>query len=151
LATGFKRKAALVETEIRHDCTGVDWKKVTETLKRVGMSYSDPDFHRRAFENSHTTVFVYYGGQMVGFGRAISDGVCQGAIYDVAVVPEFQKKGFGKAILKNILARLAHCNIILYASPGKEGFYKTLGMRKMKTGMALFINAEDKKQRGFTE
>jgi hypothetical protein len=39
----------------------------------------------------------------------------------------------------------------LYASPGKEGFYKTLGMRKMKTGMALFINAKDKKQRGFTE
>jgi ribosomal protein S18 acetylase RimI-like enzyme len=151
MATGLKREAALVETEIRRNCSGVDWKEVSETLRRVGMSYGEPDFHRKAFENSHTTVFVYHGSQLIGFGRAISDGVCQAAIYDVAVVPEFQKKGVGTTIIKHILDRLAHCNIILYASPGKEGFYKTLGMRKMKTGMALFINAEDKKQRGFTE
>jgi ribosomal protein S18 acetylase RimI-like enzyme len=150
-ATGLKRKTDLVETEIKYDCSGVNWNEVSETLKRVGMSYGNPGFHRKAFENSHTTVFVYHGSQLIGFGRAISDGVCQAAIYDVAVVPEFQKKGFGTTIIKHILDRLAHCNIILYASPGKEGFYKTLGMRKMKTGMALFINAEEKKERGFTE
>jgi ribosomal protein S18 acetylase RimI-like enzyme len=150
-ATGLKRKADLVRTEIKYDCSRVDWKEISETLKRVGMSYGNPDFHKKAFENSHTMVFVYHGSQLIGFGRAISDGVCQAAIYDVAVVPEFQKKGVGTTIISHILARLAHCNVILYASPGKEGFYKTLGMRKMKTGMALFINAEEKRERGFTE
>jgi ribosomal protein S18 acetylase RimI-like enzyme len=151
MATGLKRKATLMETEIRRDCSGVDWKEVSETLRRVGMSYGEPDFHRKAFENSHTTVFVYCGDQLIGFGRAISDGVCQAAIYDVAVVPEFQKKGVGTAIIKHILGMLAHCNVILYASPGKEGFYKTLGMRKMKTGIARFLNPEEKKKSGFTE
>ena len=150
-ADDLKWKAALVETEIKYDGSGVDWKEISETLRRVGMSYGDPDSHRKAFENSHTTVFAYRGDQLIGFGRAISDGVCQAAIYDVAVVPEFQKKGVGTAIIKHILARIAHCNVILYASPGKEGFYKTLGMRKMKTGMARFIKAEEKKERGFTE
>jgi len=73
------------------------------------------------------------------------------AIYDVAVIPEFQKKGIGTTIIKNILYKLSQCNIMLYASPGKEEFYRTLGLRKMRTGMALFRKAEEMKKKGFTE
>ena len=137
--------------EIKSICSNVDWKTVSETLKLVGMAHFEPDVHRRAFEASHTTVFVYSCGRLIGFGRAISDGVYQAAIYDVAVIPEFQKKGIGTTIIKSILDRLSQCNIILYASPGKEEFYRTLGLRKMRTGMALFRKAEEMKEEGFTE
>ena len=105
----------------------------------------------RAFEASHTTVFVYHADRLIGFGRAISDGVYQAAIYDCAVLPEFQGKGIGTTIMKNILLRISHCNIILYASPGKEGFYQTHGFRKMKTGMAIFKKAGAMREGGFTE
>ena len=37
---------------------------------------------------------------LIGFGRAISDGEYQGAIYDVAVLPENQGKGVGRVIKK---------------------------------------------------
>jgi hypothetical protein len=47
--------------------------------------------------------------------------------------------------------KLSSCNFILYASPGKEEFYQTLGFSKMKTGMALFLKAQQMKERGFTE
>ena len=140
-----------MELDIRFDCSGVDWQVVAETLKYVGMAHFEPDVHRRAFEASHTTVFVYHGGRLIGFGRAISDGVYQAAVYDVAIVPEFQGKGIGRTIMTNILSRLSDCNVILYASIGKEAFYRTLGMRKMKTGMALFRNAEAMAKKGFTE
>jgi ribosomal protein S18 acetylase RimI-like enzyme len=140
-----------MELDIRCDCSGVDWKIVSETLKRVGMAYEEPDVHRRAFEASHTVVFVYRAAQLVGFGRAISDGVYQGAIYDVAIVPEFQKKGIGTIIIKKILERLPRCTIILFASPGKEDFYKSMNFRKMKTGMALFRDPDKMKAKGFTE
>jgi GNAT superfamily N-acetyltransferase len=140
-----------VQIDIKHDSSGVDWKTVSETLKRVGMTYDDPDMHKKAFVASHTAVFAYHAGQLVGFGRAISDGIFQAAIYDVAVVPEFQKKGIGKAIMKSILDRLPQCNLIMFATPGKEGFYQTLGFRKMKTGMALFRKAASMAERGFTE
>lgn len=66
-----------MEVDVRHDCAGVDWKTVAGTLKRVGMAYHDPDMHRRAFEASHATVFVYHDNRLIGFGRAISDGVYQ--------------------------------------------------------------------------
>ena len=29
---------AIMETDIRYDCAGVDWGLVSETLKRVGMA-----------------------------------------------------------------------------------------------------------------
>jgi len=137
--------------EIQSDCSGVDWVLVAETLKRVGMAHREPEVHRRAFEASHTTVFVYEAGQLVGFGRALSDGAYQAAVYDVAVLPEFQGRGLGKLIMKNILERVAGCNVILYASPGKESFYRKLGFRLMKTGMALFSKPELMKEKGFTE
>lgn len=127
---------------IKTDCAGVDWRLVSETLKEVGMASHEPDVHRRAFAASHTTVFVYDGSCLAGFGRAISDGQYQAAIYDVAVVPRFQGQGIGKTIVQTILNRLKHCNLILYASPGKEGFYKNLGFGAMKTGMALFTSAQ---------
>lgn len=140
-----------MELDIRFDCSGVDWRIVAETLERVGMAHFEPDMHRRAFEASHTTVFVYHDGRLIGFGRAISDGVYQAAVYDVAIVPEFQGMGLGRTIMTRILSRISHCNVILYASIGKEDFYRTLGMRKMKTGMALFRNAEAMEAKGFTD
>ncbi len=137
--------------EITLDCSQVDWELVPQILKRVGMGYHEPDIHKKAFENSHTTVFVYRDGQLIGFGRAISDGAYQAAVYDIAVVPEFQGQGIGRTIMTTIQARLPQCNIILYASPGKEDFYRKLGWRKMKTGMALFKDPEQKAKKGFTE
>jgi len=140
-----------MEIDIIYDCSETDWKAVSETLKRVGMAYEEPDVHKRAFEASHTTVFVYKDSQLIGFGRAISDGAYQAAVYDVAVVPEFQKMGIGRMIMEKILERLSGCNVILYARPGKEEFYRRLGLRKMKTGMALFRNPEKMARRGFTD
>ena len=140
-----------MQVEVQYGCDGVDWKVVSETLQRVGMAHYEPDVHKQAFEASHTTVFAYCGGQLIGFGRAISDGVYQAIIFDVAVLPEFQGKGIGTVIMKKLLARTAPCNVILYASPGKEAFYATLGFSKMKTGMALFRNAEKMRAKGFTE
>lgn len=140
-----------MEFDIKHDCTGVDWKAVSETLKCVGMAHHAPNVHRRAFEASHTTVFVYHAHRLIGFGRAISDGVYQAAVYDCAVLPECQGQGIGKMIMSNIMVALPDCNFILYASPGKEGFYQKLGFRRMKTGMARFRNSTSMRTRGFTD
>ena len=140
-----------MEVDISFDCAGIAWETISETLRRVGMAYYSADGHKRAFEASHTTVFAWHAGQLIGFGRAISDGIYQAAIYDVAVAPEYQGKGIGAVIIENILSKLPECNVILYATPGKEGFYRTLGFRKMATGMALFKNPETMAERGFTE
>ena len=124
------------------DCSDVDWNVIAESLKKVSMAYHQPEVHRRAFEASHTTVFIYEDSKVIGFGRAISDGEYQGAIYDVVVLPEAQGKGIGKIIMQTILDQLPGCNLILYATPGMEDYYKKLGFGLMKTGMALFTTSQ---------
>ena len=140
-----------MDVEIKYDCGGADWQAITDMLQRVGMTHYEPDLHQKAFENSAVTVFIYHENQLIGFGRAISDDAYQAAIYDVVVAPEFQRRGLGHTIIETILTRLPPCNIILYASPGKEAFYEKHGLRKMKTGMARFTNADRMRARGFTE
>jgi GNAT superfamily N-acetyltransferase len=131
-----------MKLKITTDCSGIDWQTIADSLKKVGMAYHEPEVHKRAFEASHTTVFIYEDSQLIGFGRVISDGEYQGAIYDVAVLPEAQGKGIGKVIMQTILDRLTNCNLILYATPGMEGFYKNLGFRLMRTGMAVFTTPQ---------
>jgi predicted N-acetyltransferase YhbS len=70
---------------------------------------------------------------LAGFARAISDGVCQAAVYDCALAPDCQRKGLGRMIMETILSELPDCDVLLCAAPGKEGFYEKLCFRKMKT------------------
>ena len=140
-----------MKLRLQFDTTNIHWERVAEILQTVGMAYHDSETHKTAFENSYVVVFAFDEDEMIGFGRAISDGTYQAAIYDVAILPDYQGKGIGKAIVDRILTKCPNCSVILYAAPGKELFYEKLNFRKMKTGMALFTNAERMKQRGFTE
>ena len=69
---------------------------------------------------------MFDGSEMIGFGRALSDGAYQAAIYDVAVLPAYQGKGIGKLIVEKLIERCPDCNYILYSSPGKEIFYQKM-------------------------
>jgi len=137
--------------QIRQNCSGVDWNAISEILKRTGMASFAPEIHQKIFEASYAVAFAYDGDRLIGCGRALSDGIYQAALYDIAVLPEYQKKNAGRNLVESILARTGQCNVILYASPGKEGFYRKLGFRAMKTGMARFIRAEAMAEKGFTE
>jgi Acetyltransferases len=136
-----------VETEMND----IDGDRIVEILRRAGMAYHSSAVHVRAFTNSYSVVFVFDASTLVGFGRAISDGEYQAAIYDVAVLPEYQGLGIGRLIVQNIVKQAPLCNYILYASPGKERFYEKEGFRRMKTGMALFVNGQQMSEKGFTE
>lgn len=140
-----------MDLRFQYDCTDIDWEVVPQILKTVGMSFHDTDIHKKTFFSSASVVFAYDDLQLIGFGRAISDGFIQAAIYDVAVLPEYQGMGIGKQMIDKIVASLPGCNFILYAAPGKEIFYKKLKFRRMKTGMALFVKADIMSNRGFTE
>ena len=133
------------------DTANINWDLVVEILQSVGMAYHTDETHKRAFSNSQVVVFVFDEENLVGFGRAISDGEYQAAIYDVAVLPDYQGKGIGKMIIQTIVEKIPNCNFILYASPGKERFYEKENFKRMKTGMALFINGERMQRNGFTE
>ncbi|WP_231717053.1 GNAT family N-acetyltransferase [Desulfosarcina ovata] len=151
MALKQQKKSVQMNIQIKTECTDIDWGTVPEILKSVGMAHYSPEKHRQAFEASCCTIFLYDGEDLIGFGRAISDGAYQAVVYDVAILEKYQGHGFGKRIIQEILSRVSNCHVILYASPGKEGFYEKYGFRRMKTGMASFLNKDAMAKRGFTE
>lgn len=136
---------------LQFDTKNINWDLIVDILQKVGMSYHTSEIHKRAFDKSYTVVFAFDEDILVGFGRAISDGEYQAAIYDIAVLPSYQGKGIGKIIIQAIVKNSPNCNFILYASPGKEKFYEKENFKRMKTGMALFINNEKMRAKGFIE
>ena len=140
-----------MELHIQTDCRNIDWEVVSQTLRQVGMAWWEAGKEESIFKASQAVVFIFEGEKLIGFGSAISDRLIQAALYDVAVVPEYQKRGIGRVIIENLCHQLPGCNIILYAAPGKETFYRKLGFSRMLTGMALFTDARSKRERGFTD
>jgi len=139
---------AVGKLNIQENCEDIDWMEVRHCLRTVDMAYRDPELHRQAFNNSYAVVFLREGKRLIGFGRAISDGAYQAAVYDVAVLPPYQRQGLGTLIMERLLVRLADCNVILYANPGREDFYLKLGFRPLLTGMGKFLKPAVLKARG---
>jgi GNAT superfamily N-acetyltransferase len=144
-------KGATMTYRFQEDCDGVNWHQVRELLREAGMGYHDHALHRQAFRNSEAVVFVWAGERMAGFGRAISDGAYQAAVYDMVVAPEHQGRGVGKQILEMILKKVGPCNVILYANPGREGFYGKMGFGHLRTGMGRFIRPSEVREKGILE
>jgi ribosomal protein S18 acetylase RimI-like enzyme len=66
-------------------------------------------------------------GVLVGFCRAISDGVTNAYVSTVAVLPEYRGKGIGAELVKRLLEGRDTIRFVLHAAPGVQGFYRKLG------------------------
>ena len=137
-----------MQVHLSYDCQNIYWNLLMALLKRSGMGTYAPELHRRAFENSYRTVFLYDGDRLIGCGRLLGDGAYQGAIYDVAVDAQYRGCGLGQKIMDELLNSAGSMNILLYASPGKVSFYEKFGLNAAKTGMVRFQNPSVLKEKG---
>ena len=125
------------------DIDDVDWGELSELYRLAPLGVKPPDSLRTVFSNSMFKCFIYSGGRLVGAGRAIADGLDCAYLADVAVHPDFQGNGMGKAIIARLVeAAKGHKKIILYANPGAEGFYLNQGFLPMLTAMAIWDDQE---------
>lgn len=117
----------------------IDWEELSNLYRIAPLGNKKAADLQIVFTNSMFRCFVYDGGRLVGVGRALADGVDCSYLCDIAVHPDYQGRGLGKEIVVRLrdLSK-NHRKIILYAAPGKDGFYLKLGFRRMLTAMAIF-------------
>jgi len=127
----------------------IDWEALSDLYKIAPLGDKKPENLKTVFSNSRYVCFVYEDALLVGVGRALADGVDCSYICDVAIHPDFQGLGIGKAIVTQLVEfSKDHTKIILYANPGKEPFYTKLGFYKMNTAMAIFKDKNSALARG---
>ena len=137
--------------EIRAELKSNLWDELAEIFRNSPMSGRTTADLKTAFENSTIKCFAFSNGRLIGCGRALSDEVYQAVLYDIVVHQEFRNSGIGTAIVKNLLDRIKAKNIILYAVPGVEAFYGTLGFKKLKTAMGYFRSSLSDAHMGYIE
>jgi ribosomal protein S18 acetylase RimI-like enzyme len=94
----------------------------------VGFKRSQDPAHLLAMvEGARWVVSAWVGGELVGFARAISDGVSNAYVSTVAVHPEHQRRGIGRALMLRIVEGRGDVKFVVHTSPAGEGLYRSLG------------------------
>jgi ribosomal protein S18 acetylase RimI-like enzyme len=129
-----RRAAAKEEAAVIVYQDGVDG--VTEDLLAgffVGWpNPPTPAVHLRLLRRSQHSVLARDGaeGPVVGFVSAISDGVLSAYIPLLEVLPAYQGRGIGKALMARMLDQLRDLYMVdLLCDPELQPYYERLGMR----------------------
>ena len=84
-------------------------------------------------------------GHAVGMGRVISDGVSDGYIQDLVVLPEYRKTGIGAQIVSILVKKCVERGISwigLIAEPDTEKFYLPFGFHPMEGHVPLIFRSD---------
>lgn len=86
----------------------------------------------RALKNSHCALGAFDGRKMVGFFRALSDGVSDAYLLDLFVDPEYRGRGIASELTARIVAKLKSDGIewiTAISTPEAKNMYLRIGKR----------------------
>ena len=95
---------------------------------------------KKCLANSDVIVSVWVGREIVGFGRALTDGVYRGVLWDIVIDQNHQGKGFGTLIVKNILSskKIKTTKKLYLMTTNKKLFYSQFDFKEV-TSQNLLI------------
>ncbi len=94
------------------------------------MEHPDAEAVTVMLQNSYAVSAAFHGERLIGFMRALSDGVSDAYMLDLVVRSEYRKLGIGRVILENLAAHLKEKGIdwvLCIGAPGTEAFYGKTG------------------------
>jgi len=91
------------------------------------------DGTRTLLENTQIFVTIRKDNILIGYGRAISDGIYRALVDDIVIDENYREKGLGKDILSVLLEKLqAVDEIFLNTGEHLEVFYEKFGFERAK-------------------
>ncbi len=84
-------------------------------------------------KNTRNYVLIKDKSRLIGYGRALSDGVYRAILDDIVVDKDYRKQGVGNQIVQELLHQLTNVEqVFLNTKPGLENFYNNHGFSKSK-------------------
>jgi ribosomal protein S18 acetylase RimI-like enzyme len=111
------------------DPAAVDLPELATLFVTAGWGWRAADLTQLAalVEGSRYVVSALDGEHLVGFARAISDGVTNAYVSTVAVLPAYRGRGIGASLVNRLLDGKDAIRFVLHAGEGVHDFYRKLG------------------------
>ena len=95
---------------------------------------------KKSLANSDVIVSLWVGNEIVGFGRALTDGIYRGVLWDIVIDQNHQGKGFGTLIVKSLLSSktIKNTKKIYLMTTNKKKFYSQFNFSEV-TSQDLLI------------
>ena len=80
---------------------------------------------KKCLANSDVIVSLWVGNEIVGFGRALTDGIYRGVLWDIVIDQNHHGKGFGTIIVKKLLSskKIKNTRKLYLMTTNKKLFY----------------------------
>lgn len=105
-----------------------------QLFESVGWEAPGEEQIAAALNGSRALFCAREGERPLGMARLIGDGGMSWYVKDLAILPEFQGRGIGRALMQAIEEWILACtphgwavSLELISSKGREGFYEKLG------------------------
>ena len=94
---------------------------------------------KKCLANSDVIVSLWVGNEIVGFGRALTDGIYRGVLWDIVIDKDHQGKGFGTIIVNNLLSskKIKNTKKLYLMTTNKKLFYSQFNLREVTTQTLL--------------
>jgi predicted N-acetyltransferase YhbS len=133
------------------DFESADFEEIDALFRAAGLGGRDPARYREACRRSYACVLAWDEGRIVGIGRLLSDGYVASAVFDMAVLPDYQGRGIGRRIMGLLHEAVPRSTHLLFAVPGVEDFYRKMGYYDCRTGMIRPSDPEKAARAGYID
>ena len=95
---------------------------------------------KKCLAKSDVVISIWVGNEIVGFGRALTDGIYRGVLWDIVIDQNHQGKGFGKLIVNNLLSskEIKNTKKVYLMTTNKKLFYSQMDFKEV-TSQNLLI------------
>ena len=94
---------------------------------------------KNCLANSDVIISLWVGNEIVGFGRALTDGIYRGVLWDIVIDQNHQGKGFGTLIIKNLLSskKIKNTKKLYLMTTNKKLFYSQFDFKEVNSQSLL--------------
>lgn len=99
-----------------------------------------------AIAHSDPVVTVWDRERLIGFARALSDGIYRATLWDVVIHPDYQGRGLGSKLVETILShpKLSRVERVYLMTTHQQQFYEKIGFQpNATTTMVLYNSASE--------
>ncbi len=117
------------------ELTAIDLDVLLDLYNSVGWTnYTEkPEMLKKAYENSLLILGAYENDKLVGVIRVVGDGFSVVFIQDILVFPEYQRRGIGTRLLREVMERYSsvyQMELMTDNTPKTVSFYQSVGFVK---------------------